>query len=420
MKLKITIKQHALTIAILTIALIFAVGVYEGISRLITIHFGWRLLISFFSALMSYQIVLKTIFWIIEHSTFLLKLYWGDLYLAGYWYYVYTIEGDISKTKYYGVWKITQTLYHIQINGFGLKDDLSQKRTRLHSISELIYISGHYDILHIKTDAANPEIEYYAKSSMFFLTNPKEKYPIAFDAYTKILGGNDNGSTHNDKFTKVIKASCEEDVIQYIKEKEKKDITEPFIVLILGRTASGKTTTAMNLARKTSAEHIQCAFYKRILKPDYGKSDSLRDDLREQATSMYIGAAVDLLFRDKSVILDSSFGLKKRRSIVLNKLVSLTDNVFLVYCITSSVEKTRLRIEERKGKEKEDIRFHASDFSVYEHIDSTFEEPEIDEISAKCKGLIFIDTFERRIVKSEIICENKTSQLIKDKLIEIL
>lgn len=52
----------------------------------------------------------------IEHSDLLLKLFWGKLYIKGFWSYTYIVDGK----KKYGAWYIDQDLDSITIKGFGL------------------------------------------------------------------------------------------------------------------------------------------------------------------------------------------------------------------------------------------------------------------------------------------------------------
>lgn len=62
--------------------------------------------------------------------------------------------------------------------------------------------------------------------------------------------------------------------------------------------------------------------------------------------------------------MDSSFGIKERRKYVIENLAKYADSIFLVYCKSTNINETRNRIEARKGREEEDIQFHASDYKV--------------------------------------------------------
>lgn len=81
-----------------------------------------------------------------------------------------------------------------------------------------------------------------------------------------------------------------------------------------------------------------------------------------------------------------------------------------MYCKSTNIDETRNRIESRKGREEEDIQFHASDYKVFEHINQTFEEPDAEELDivSGCKYIYYIDTFNK-----EIASLNNDDNLVK-------
>ena len=177
------------------------------------------LVISILASIFSYQFFIELACKIIESNDFLFKLYWGNLYLKGIWYYEYTIQG-LNNKKYYGVWRIDQDLENIRIIGYGYNDELVTIRTRLSSVTELIKNNGYYDIVHIKNEVSNPNIDFYAKSSISFVGNEK-RYPTKFHSITYIYGGNHTGDTHLDTFRKIENAKTEDEAIYMIKMEMK-------------------------------------------------------------------------------------------------------------------------------------------------------------------------------------------------------
>lgn len=378
-------------------------------------NFLITIIISILSAIFSYEILTKLSYKIIEKNEFLFKKYWGNLYLKGFWYYEYTVQGG-NNQKHYGVWKIEQDLCNINIIGYGYNENLTEIRTRLCSVTELIKNNEYYDIVHIKNEVSKPNIDFYAKSSISFLGSNKN-YPTKFHSITCIYGGNHTGETHLDTFYKIENVNSEDEVIERIKNGDikmiKQDISNKRVaILVMGRTASGKTTTAKRLSEILDYQYIPCAYYKRLLKAEYQKKDSLNDELRDEGTRLAVNAAIESL-KKKSVVLDSSFGTKRRRKYVIEHLAKHVDSIFIVYCKSTNIVETKNRIELRKGKEDEDIQYHASDFKIYEHIDQTFEEPDSCELESVrgSKYIYYIDTFNNEIVKPKHDCDNLTKEM---------
>lgn len=114
-------------------------------SSLVSSHLTLAIIISMLAAVFSYQILTELLYKFIENNDFLFKIYWGKLYLKGIWYYEYTVQGAGNK-KYYGIWKINQDLNNINIIGYGYNDDLTEIRTRLCSVTELIKNNNYYVI----------------------------------------------------------------------------------------------------------------------------------------------------------------------------------------------------------------------------------------------------------------------------------
>lgn len=373
------------------------------------------LIISILAAIFSYQAITEILYKLVEKSDFLFRIYWGNLYLKGIWYYEYTIQGGNNK-KYYGVWKIEQDLSNIYIIGYGYNEDLTKIRTRLCSVTELIQNNNFYDIVHTKNEASDPNVDFYAKSSISFLGDNRN-YPTKFHSFTYIYGGNHTGETHIDTFYKMENVKSEDEAVQILRNRRTKMTTDigndkRVALLVLGRTASGKTTIAKRLAEVLDYEYISCAYYKRLLKPGYDKNDSLNESLRDAGLELAVNAAIETV-KTKSVVLDSSFGIKERRKYVIEHLSKYVDSVFLVYCQSTNINETRKRIESRKGREEEDVQFHASDYKVFEHINRTFEEPSIKELElvSGSKYIYYIDTFNKAITPLNYTTDNLTKKI---------
>jgi gluconate kinase len=189
-------------------------------------------------------------------------------------------------------------------------------------------------------------------------------------------------------------------------------MTKKTVFVLMGRTAAGKTTSARNIAEHLGYEYISCALYKRKAKSNcvaaYDKADSLNDKYRDEGLVLAMNATIESLDSKDGIVIDSSFGSKKRRNYLIERLSKHVEDLFYVYCLTSDIEKTKSRIESRKGREHIDIKYHASDFNVFKHIDESFEEPdgaELDCITGN-KNIFYIDTFKKKISSLYTLCKD--------------
>lgn len=187
---------------------------------------------TFLTSVGFYLIIIETIYKLIMKSKFLLKLYWGKLYLDGLWSYTYTLECDDEDEnevdeadskeprRFFGIWRFEQNLTETRVNGFGLTDKFIP-RSRVRSIGDVIENRGAYEIINLRNDSSDPHREYYSKTSMIFDCNNRFifNYPVVIRSKTTIYGGKLSGNIHLDVFTRHESANCEEDVIYELKQK---------------------------------------------------------------------------------------------------------------------------------------------------------------------------------------------------------
>ena len=418
---------QALNVFILLLVIIIALFIQKILSNIQNLDNHFIPFIVILTSFISYGALIQFFYMAMKRSRFL-KLYWGKLYLHGFWYYKYTIEGNLSNKEYFGIWKFEQDLYGTKITGYGYSDDF-KIRTMLTSVTQIIDNNNKFEVTNLKIDASCPDVEFYSKTSMSFMANPQKSFfnphPVKFNAFTSIYGGNFSGKIHLDSFTKVEHARSEDCVLEILKEQfnynERKKTNnktarnnKPFAIIVMGRTASGKTTTAYCIAKKLKAEHIPFAYYKRLVKPNYTKEDSLNENLRDLGFNLAIKKSIEILQNNKSVIIDSSLGKKQRRKIVIDSLAPYVDAFYIVYCLSSNLDETKQRLSARKGREHESIQYHASDYDVFTHIDKTFEEPKFAELDVikGSKYLFLIDTFKKEIINDT----NKSSGLLTQKI----
>ena len=167
-----------------------------------------------------YELIIRLIFFVIANSGFLMRLYWGRMYIDGYWSYEYKREGK----KYFGIWRINQDLDITNVIGSGLNDDFSV-RTNVKSVSPLIKYQGAFFVLNIREELSKDKgfiTPVYSKTTLI-LDRPNGLFSQVrmIRATTEIYGGESNAHVHSNViFRKHLKARSDEDVIRELKESQ--------------------------------------------------------------------------------------------------------------------------------------------------------------------------------------------------------
>jgi len=88
-------------------------------------------------------------------------------------------------------------------------------------VGDIIENRGAYEIINLRNDSSDPDREYYSRTSMVFDCNNRIvfNYPVIIRSKTTIYGGKLSGNIHLDVFTKHENATCEEDVINELKQR---------------------------------------------------------------------------------------------------------------------------------------------------------------------------------------------------------
>lgn len=165
-----------------------------------------------------YRLIIGVFFRVVEMSPFLMKLYWGQLYLEGLWSYTYTLENSDDATVYFGVWRIEQTVYETSVVGFGLTPEY-QARSHVHSVSGLLKNGAVFEFVNIRSDSVDSSVEYYSRTTMFFehCRGKVIRYPIRVRGKTIVYGGPLSGRICNNLFVRHENARTEQDVINELR-----------------------------------------------------------------------------------------------------------------------------------------------------------------------------------------------------------
>jgi hypothetical protein len=209
-------KRETLNNFVLLAVLVFALNINKILPGLQ--DSAWYIPLSMLTATGVYVFAIRAINFAVAHSDFLLRLYWGRLFLSGYWSYEYTRDGK----QYFGIWRFEQDLDAIHVIGSGLNERFVQ-RTIVRSVSPLIEDQGAYWVLNVRTElnaGSGPITPVYSKTTLILDTRKGFNPVITMRATTEIYGGSSTGHLHSDvQFRKHINAKSDEDVIASLKKR---------------------------------------------------------------------------------------------------------------------------------------------------------------------------------------------------------
>jgi hypothetical protein len=169
----------------------------------------------FLTSMGVYRILINGLHALTESNSFLLRIYWGNVYLDGFWMYSYHRDNN----EHRGIWRIEQDLYSTKIIGFGIDESL-RRRSGIRSVTDLIEINNAYEIVVVRNDKDEPDKDFYSKTILIPDKSKKSKWyypacPQILRGRTIIYGGKLSGTVHADiVFTRYNDVKSEEDLIQ--------------------------------------------------------------------------------------------------------------------------------------------------------------------------------------------------------------
>lgn len=214
-------RLQRLNMTVLTIVIIYTIAVQNTLQHVTIVNKYVDSFVALLTSVGFYRLLLVVIYAAVERSSFLLKLYWGRLYLAGLWAYTYTKGKGTDSKRYFGIWRFEQDLVSVRVVGFGLDESFTQRST-VRSVTDLIENRGVFEIVNLRRDAIDPDTDYYSTTSLVLEYRRRrigQTYPIKMRSQTIIYGGTLSGDVHNDEFVKHESARTEEDVVNELKRE---------------------------------------------------------------------------------------------------------------------------------------------------------------------------------------------------------
>lgn len=165
-----------------------------------------------------YKGIVSAIFRLVSSSQTLLRLYWGNMYVAGLWSYRYTIDGTDGADEYFGIWRFRQTMFGTSVVGFGLTNDF-RIRSQVRSLTDLVEYHFQFEVVNVRSDSVDAG-EYYSRTTMYFETKRHRllRLPTRMTGKTFIYGGPLTGKICSNTFVRHREIDTEQDLIEWLKK----------------------------------------------------------------------------------------------------------------------------------------------------------------------------------------------------------
>jgi len=213
-------RKNKITSITVGIAIIIGVAINNLLAEQTELHIVINQFITVIVSATIHEFLYWIFVYVIEHMDLLLKLFWGKLYIKGFWTYTYVIDGN----KKYGAWCIDQNLDSVTIKGFGLTKE-GVRRSDVQSMTSLIPRGNDWEVINMRRDLSDTgewsDVFYYSKTTIHLQQRKTFlnlcAYPLTMDGNTIVYGGELSGQIHNQLvFTKHKEAKNEQDIEQIL------------------------------------------------------------------------------------------------------------------------------------------------------------------------------------------------------------
>ena len=154
-------------------------------------HIGW--LITFFTSVGLFRLLILLVYWLIQRSDALLALYHRTRFLKGLWTYSYEANGK----RHFGIWRIAQNVSSLSVTGYGVDAD-GKMDSHFRSISQAFEHQGVDEIMFARTDIASGD-EHYSKTTLYIDPLSRRSWlsgPADIRAQSILYGYDEDGIRH--------------------------------------------------------------------------------------------------------------------------------------------------------------------------------------------------------------------------------
>lgn len=152
---------------------------------------GW--LITFFTSVGLFRLLILLVYWLIRRSDALLALYHRNRFVKGLWTYSYEINGK----RHIGIWRISQDVASLSITGYGV-DANGNMDSFFRSISQPFEHQGVDEIMFARTDIESGD-EHYSKTTLYIDPISRRSWlsgPTDIRAQSVLYGYDEDGVRH--------------------------------------------------------------------------------------------------------------------------------------------------------------------------------------------------------------------------------
>ncbi|WP_413720231.1 hypothetical protein [Silicimonas sp. MF1-12-2] len=152
---------------------------------------GW--LITFFTSVGLFRLLILLVYWLIRRSDALLALYHRNRFVKGLWTYGYEVNGK----RHFGIWRISQDVASLSITGYGV-DANGNMDSFFRSISQPFEHQGVDEIMFARTDIESGD-EHYSKTTLYIDPMSRRSWlsgPTDIRAQSVLYGYDEDGVRH--------------------------------------------------------------------------------------------------------------------------------------------------------------------------------------------------------------------------------
>ena len=152
-----------------------------------------RWLITFFTSVGLFRLLILLVYWLIHRSDALLALYHRNKFVKGLWTYSYEVNGK----RHFGIWRISQDVAALSITGYGIDAD-GKMDSFFRSISQPFEHQGVDEIMFARTDIESGG-EHYSKTTLYIDPISRRSWlsgPSDIKAHSVLYGYDEDGVRH--------------------------------------------------------------------------------------------------------------------------------------------------------------------------------------------------------------------------------
>jgi hypothetical protein len=202
-------------ILILLVTISYIMALSNLLSNIEDIQPQVRWLITVFTSVGLFRLLILLVYWLIHRSDALLALYHRGKFVKGLWTYSYEANGR----RHHGIWRISQDVASLSITGYGV-DENGKMNSHFRSISQPFEHQGVDEIMFARTDIASGD-EHYSKATLYIDPLSRRSWrsgPSDIRAQSVLYGYDEDGVRHAELvLQRAEKGLSEREVVERLK-----------------------------------------------------------------------------------------------------------------------------------------------------------------------------------------------------------